>query len=107
MFCFSKKLNVYIFYFGIESKIKPWLTGRFGGSQIYQNTKDTYKPKGGKETSTSTFDDDFGLTFGLGLHFGDFTLDALIDEGLFFDGPNFISGTNEVMSTRLSLLYNF
>jgi len=94
-------------YFGIESQIKPWLTGRFGGSQIYRSTKETYKPKDGKETSESIFDDDFGLTFGLGLHFGDFTLDALIDEGLFFDGPNFISGTNEVMSTQLSLLYNF
>ena len=44
--------------------------------------------KGGLEVSDSENSSDFALFFGFGVNFGNFTLDASINEGLFFDGPD-------------------
>jgi len=95
------------FYIGAESRIKSWLTGRLGAAQVYQAIATTYEPETGNEQKTSFTNSQFNVSFGLGFNFGDFTLDAAINEGLFFDGPNFISGTTEPMARRLSLTYKF
>jgi len=95
------------FYLGAESKIKKWLTGRLGAAQVYQSLSSKFEPEDGDEQKYSHTESQFDVSFGLGIHFGDFTLDAAINEGLFFDGPNFISGTTEPMSRRLSLTYSF
>jgi hypothetical protein len=94
-------------YAGVESQIKPWLTGRFGVNQVYRKEIETIKPYEGTETSTSQNYKDFAFSFGLGFHFGKFTLDAYVNEGLLFDGPNLISGTTEPMASKLSLTYDF
>lgn len=94
-------------YAGVESKIKSWCTGRFGAVQTHRTEIHTIKPDQGDETETSTHYKDFAMTFGLGFNFGKFTLDAYINEGLFFDGPNFISGSNEPLASKLSLTYKF
>jgi hypothetical protein len=47
------------------------------------------------------------MTFGLGIMFGQFLLDARINEGLLFSGPNFISGTFEDIAYRISITYSF
>jgi hypothetical protein len=94
-------------YAGVESQIKPWLIGRLGAAQVYQNVKATEKLSRGRETESSSKASQFKLTFGLGLKFGSFLLDASINEGLLFDGPNFISGSNEIIAERISMTYNF
>ncbi len=94
-------------YMGIESKISDWLIGRLGAAQVYRRTTQTFKPDGGTETETTVYESEFKMTFGIGLTFGNFLLDAAINEGILFDGPNFISGTNEPIATRLSITYNF
>jgi hypothetical protein len=94
-------------YMGIESKISDWLIGRFGAAQVFQSTTFTSKPDGGSETETTSYASEFKMTFGLGVSFGSFLLDMAINEGLLFDGPNFISGTNEPIATRLSITYAF
>jgi hypothetical protein len=94
-------------YLGLESQINSWLTGRVGAAQVFQATKDTYKPHTGAKRETTTRSSDYKLYFGIGLHFGSFLLDAAINEGLFFDGPNVISGLNNQVANRLSLTYKF
>jgi hypothetical protein len=95
------------FYMGLESQIKTWLIGRLGVAQVYQKTSTKIKPPTGAETETSSRSSNFNVRFGLGFHFGDFLLDAAINEGLVFDGPNFISGSVNPMASRLSLTYEF
>ncbi len=94
-------------YLGIESKIAEWLIGRLGAAQVFQSTTFTSKPDGGSETETTSYETQFKMTFGVGIMFGNFLLDAAINEGIFFDGPNFISGTQEPIATRLSITYSF
>jgi hypothetical protein len=94
-------------YLGAESKIRPWLTGRLGAAQVYQAYATVYNPEDGPDEKSSYTNSQFNMSFGLGFNFADFTLDAAINEGLFFDGPNFISGSTEQMANRLSLTYKF
>jgi hypothetical protein len=94
-------------YLGVESHIAKWLIGRFGATQI--NKQSTLQTKAGKtviyqEQSVVT---QFRLTFGLGVQLSNFLMDISLNEGLLFDGPNFISGSTELMANRLSLSYIF
>jgi len=95
------------FFMGLESEIKPWLIGRFGVAQVFQSSTTKSEPPTGAETKSTSRSSDFDVRFGLGIHFGDFLLDAAINEGLVFDGPNFISGSVNPMASRLSLTYEF
>jgi hypothetical protein len=95
------------FYMGVESKIKPWLTGRLGVAQVYQSLTGKEKPEGLPETKSTRRQSQYKVSFGLGISFGDFILDAAINEGLFFDGPNFISGGVNAMANKLSVTYKF
>ena len=94
-------------YMGIESKIADWLIGRLGAAQVFQSTTYTSKPQDGDETETTSYSTEFKMTFGVGITFGSFLLDMAINEGLLFDGPNFISGTQEPIASRLSITYAF
>jgi len=94
-------------FLGLESKISKWLTGRLGAAQVFQSLTTTYKPEGGSETKSTSYATEFKMTFGLGITFGNFVLDAAFNEGLLFDGPYFISGSAEPIANRLSITYNF
>jgi hypothetical protein len=94
-------------YMGVESHISSWLIGRLGAAQVYQKITEKYTPEGGNTDEESFFDKEFKMTFGLGIMFGRFLLDARINEGLLFEGPNFISGTFQEMAYTLSITYNF
>jgi hypothetical protein len=107
----SKNTNVTMVlpgvYAGVESQIKSWLTGRFGLAQTFRIETETTKPYEEDEFTSSVNYKDFALTFGLGFKFGKFSLDAYVNEGLLFDGPNFISGTDQPIASKLSLTYDF
>lgn len=94
-------------YMGAESKLSKWLTARIGAAQVFQTTVDKSKLGSNPETKQTSKASNYDVTFGLGINYGDLTLDLSINEGLIFDGPNFISGTTERVSNRLSLTYNF
>ncbi len=94
-------------FLGLESKISKWLTGRLGAAQVFQSETTTYKPEGASETKSTSYATEFKMTFGLGITFGNFMLDAAFNEGLLFDGPYFISGSAEPIANRLSITYNF
>jgi len=94
-------------FIGLESRISKWLTGRLGAAQVFQSYTDTYQPQGERKTETSSYSTEFKMTFGLGITFGNFILDAAFNEGLLFDGPYFISGTTAPIANRLSITYNF
>lgn len=93
-------------FIGVESQIKPWLKGRFGVNQVYGKTE-AKSEFGNSESKTTAFVDNFRVVFGFGLVFGNFLMDATFNEGLLFNGPNFISGAEEPVSSRLSITYNF
>jgi len=94
-------------YMGAESQINKWLTGRIGAVQVIQTTTTKTKPQGGPESETSERLKQFHVAFGVGVALGDFTLDLSFNEGLLFDGPNFISGTNETIADKISITYEF
>jgi hypothetical protein len=94
-------------YMGLESKIRPWLIGRLGAAQVWQELKTKNETTGNPTVETKSFQSQYNVTFGVGFHFGDFTADAAINEGIFFDGPNFISGMNNSLANRLALVYKF
>jgi hypothetical protein len=94
-------------YMGLESQINSWLIGRVGAAQVFQTTKDKTEPPTGPSVENSDHTSDYKVYFGLGIHFGDFLLDAAVNEGLFFDGPNFVSGQNNAMANKISLTYKF
>ena len=94
-------------YMGAESQINKWLTGRLGAVQVMQKVVTKMKPQAGSETEESARQKEFHLTFGIGIAVGDFDLDLSLNEGLLFDGPNFISGTTETISDKISITYEF
>jgi hypothetical protein len=93
-------------YFGIESRISKWFLGRLGAAQVHQRISQKSEMDDYSSESVS-YQTQFRMAFGLGITFGKFLLDASVNEGLLFDGPNFISGTTEPMTNRLSLTYAF
>ncbi|MBN1782115.1 hypothetical protein JW948_13365 [bacterium] len=94
-------------YLGVESKLKSWLIGRLGARQVYQSIKEVAKPAQGEEVETMESQSTFAVSFGLGIILGDLQLDAMMNEGILFDGPNFISGQNNTLANRISLTYSF
>jgi hypothetical protein len=94
-------------YIGVESHISSWSIGRLSAAKVYRKITEKYTPSGGDALEETYYDKEFKMTFGLGIMFGQFLLDARINEGLLFSGPNFISGTFEEMAYRLSITYNF
>ncbi|MBN1154738.1 hypothetical protein JXB12_07445 [candidate division KSB1 bacterium] len=94
-------------YLGVESRISKWLTGRLGAKQSYYTNKLINEPDEGDKTEVSIQDSEFHFSFGFGVRFNSFILDASFNEGLLFDGPNFISGTSNGMTNKISLVYLF
>jgi hypothetical protein len=95
------------FYMGIESSIRPWLVGRIGAAQTYRSVLYKVEPDQGESVEQTTRESAFEMSFGLGMEFGDFSLDASLNEGIFFEGPNFISGADEPVAYKLSVTYHF
>lgn len=94
-------------YFGVESKISKYFIGRLGGAQVFQSDYYNKKPVNGNEESSTTYNTQFKVTFGLGIVFGKFTLDASINESILFDGPNVLSGSSEPLAHKLSITYGY
>ncbi len=94
-------------YLGGETTIKPWITGRIGANRAYQKVTEKTKPSGGTEFEQSYQTSVYNVTFGLGLKFGRFLIDLNINDGFFFEGPNFISGRIRDFSDRVSVSYLF
>jgi hypothetical protein len=90
-------------YVGIESKIADWLTGRIGVK--HTNISETTESTGADdlELDGSTFK----VNLGLGMEFNNFLIDFAVNEGIIFDGPNLLSGSNNNLSSRISITYDF
>jgi hypothetical protein len=94
-------------YLGGETSIRPWITARLGASRAYQKMTEEIKPEGGTTQETSTYASPYNVSFGLGLNFANFIIDLDINDGILFEGPNFISGTFRDFSNRVSVTYVF
>jgi hypothetical protein len=94
-------------YLGAETTIRPWIIGRIGANRAYQVVKTTVKPDQGDEVESSYQTSPYNVSFGLGLKFGNFLIDLDINDGFFFEGPNFMSGRFRDFSNRVSVSYLF
>jgi hypothetical protein len=92
---------------GVESEITSWLTGRFGARETFNYEKTKVEPADGDETETSTFCSDFMYNMGIAIAVGDFTFDALFNESLLFEGPNFVTGGTADWVYKISMTYNY
>ena len=95
------------FYAAVESQVNDWLTARIGVGQVFKKVS-TKTDVGGTTTveSAQSFSD-FGMAFGVGLHFGQFDLDGRFNESFLYGGPNFVSGATNNLLTRISLKYTW
>jgi hypothetical protein len=92
-------------YVGVESRIASWLVGRLGATQVNQKVTSESDPESPNDGSTTS--SQFLTALGLGMEFGNFLIDFNFNEGLLFNGPNFISGNVSPFATTLSVTYNF
>lgn len=93
-------------YMGVETKLTSWLKGRMGGVQTFAShyTKDW---NGSRFVETTTRASSYQVSFGLGFAVSKLEVDAMFNEGLLFEGPNFIGGGSQPLATRLSMIYRF
>jgi hypothetical protein len=94
-------------YLGAETTISSWLIGRIGANRAYQKVSTKTKPAQGDEVETSFQTSSYNVSFGLGLKFGRFLIDLDVNDGVFFEGPNIISGRFRDFSNRVSISYLF
>lgn len=103
---------------GLEAQLNDWLVFRGGvRKEALTLTTNTSRddPKS-TQTTNSTSRSDVGLDegtpsfvgfVGLGVKYGGLVADLLLDPGIFFRGPNFISGAGGPLATRVTLAYAF
>jgi hypothetical protein len=94
-------------YLGAEANISSWLTGRIGANRGYQSITTETTPQGGTKVETNSQSSPYNVSFGLGMHFGNFLIDFDINDGMLFEGPNIISGRLRDLSNRVSVTYLF
>jgi hypothetical protein len=91
----------------IESEITSWLTGRIGARETFNYDKTKVEPATGDEYEMSSFGADFMYNMGFAIAVGDFTFDAIFNEALFFEGPNFVTGGMADWAYKISMTYNY
>lgn len=94
-------------YMGVEAKIKNGIVGRVGAFRDYQTQTIETKPAQGDATETSFQTSRYNVSFGLGIKVGKFLVDLDINDGMFFQGPNFISGQLRDLANQVSISYVF
>jgi hypothetical protein len=87
---------------GIDTELRSWLDLR-GGVEKQLIGSDS-KAEGTNAPETQGTTTSFQGYLGAGIHLGDWTIDTQVDPNIFFDGPNFISGTTNHLNTRVSLV---
>jgi hypothetical protein len=87
---------------GCESKVFNWLTGRFGAARFWDSAK--YESQLGKpEISSSMTYTYLGAT----MNWNKMYIDVLVNPSFLGYGPNFLSGYDDDIFTRVSLRYVF
>jgi hypothetical protein len=92
------------FVFGVESRFNSWMTGRVGASKYFFDSQSSEAYTGRKQSWASG---NYNFDMGLGMNFGDFTIDAMLNDDFLFEGPEFIGGQGEVPNVMVSAVYNF
>jgi hypothetical protein len=88
--------NIPYFRVGLDAEVLRWLNVRTGVLSVNTVTDaDIITLKG---VVTETY-------LGAGFHWGDFMIDAEIDPEFLLDGPYFLTGNDNDLSWKISLLY--
>ncbi len=100
------------FFVALESEVTEWLTARLGVGQVFDSEKQKSEstPTGGTTTTTETKGKNatFGMTFGIGVHFGNFVIDGVFNDQFLYNGPELVTGNNtNPLLWRVSLRYAF
>ncbi len=102
-------------FLGFETMVKNWMHFRMGFEKTIDVFKEEIKgPPGDLEANAKLNESKQGSSsldyaVGVGIHAGSVTMDALVANSFFNDGPNFLSGrtTAGPMFPRISFTYNF
>ncbi len=94
---------------GIESQVLSWLIIRAGATETYSMASETHTSSSSSRSdiTSSSYGSIFSSEVGLGIKFGNFMLDSVINNPLLFDGPNVIGGRAPGIASKLSLGYTF
>lgn len=98
------------FKIGLDAKVKSWLDFRCGVTTIWDKYNYTFTDDNPDNTQDRTYTDaDTDIYLGFGMHWGDFTLDGMMDDSeLLHNGPYFLTGADsDEMAYRLSITYKF
>ncbi len=94
-------------YCGVESQLTKWMTGRAGAIQRYNLVLARTEAAGTAESSN--WNSPFTFTLGTAINWGQFIIDASLNEDLFFEGPDFITGNGAAGSDfaqTISVIYS-
>jgi hypothetical protein len=88
---------------GIDAELRNWLDIRAGVEK--QLTSISNKGVvGDHPPETRASSAEFQGYIGAGIHLGDWTIDTQVDPNIFYRGPNFISGAQANLNTRISIV---
>jgi hypothetical protein len=82
-------------FLAVEAKVAGWLTGRVGATQSWgsETTEFTDANDDTNNTKITRGMSAFAINLGVGVEFGrNFWMDAVINEQIFFTGPDFVTG---------------
>jgi hypothetical protein len=88
------------FKLGIDAEVFKWMDLRLGATSYWNNFKDT---DAASEYRASFAENDTYL--GFGFHWGRLHVDTYTDPDMFLDGFNFISGAENDMNMKISIIY--
>ena len=102
------------FKLGLDGKVLKWLDLRIGASTTWDSGEWTHdsviNPDPGDTSYTEIQKDngaDTDLYLGAGMHWGNLSIDVQMETDFMENGPNFISGENDVLFNRVSMKYMF
>jgi len=92
------------FKFGLEQYIGKWLVARVGGTCVTEIATYTRVATGNEISSIET---DVITSFGIGLYWDNFMLDAVISDDFVHAGPYMIGGEDNGFLGNIAAVYNF
>jgi hypothetical protein len=102
-------------FLGFEAQVKSWMHFRMGVEKTIDVFKEEIKGPPGALLPNSKLNESkqgsssLEYAVGVGIHAGPVTMDAMVENQFFNEGPQFLSGetTNVGLFPRVSFIYNF
>ncbi len=91
---------------GLEAQVWDWFDFRLGATKAQRSTTDELSSDDGTSTTETKYSN-LDITYGFGLHFGSFWVDAAFDNDFLYNWGYLASGNEQNPVTRVSVGYNW